>query len=382
MKTETLDNLPNPISLQKDDSLDSVLLARNISYFYGEGENRKQILFDIDLEISPGELVIMTGPSGSGKSTLISLIGALRTIQEGELNIMGSALHNANQNELVNYRQNLGFIFQMHNLFESLTARENVKMALQLKSYSRKEKNTLADDILTHLGLDERLNYKPDSLSGGQRQRVAIARALVNKPKLILADEPTAALDKESGQTVIKLLRTLCEENGSTVFLITHDNRILDYADRIINMVDGRIVSNVLIKEEIAVCEFLRRSETFSKLTPDALTEVARKMNKEKFSTEETIIRQGDPGEKFYLIQKGLAEVIVDDGSASKVVATLKDGDFFGEAALITEEPRNATVQVKEKTTLFSLNKQEFKDAMKACKSFEDQLLNVFFQRQ
>jgi putative ABC transport system ATP-binding protein len=380
MTTETLNSSTGHTSSQEKEI--PVLFAEKISHYFGEGENRKQILFDIDLDIYPGELVIMTGPSGSGKSTLVSLIGALRTVQEGQLNVMKSELQNSSQKELVHYRQDLGFIFQMHNLFESLTARENVKMALQLKNYSRKEKNVLADEILTHLGLGERLNYKPVSLSGGQRQRVAIARALVNKPKLVLADEPTAALDKESGQIVIKLLRQLCEENGSTVFLITHDNRILDYADRIINMVDGRIVSNVVIKEEIAICEFLRHSDIFSKLTPDALTEVARKMTKEKFSTDEIIIRQGDPGEKFYLIQKGLADVIVDDGKARKVVANLNDGDFFGEAALITGEPRNATVRSRSDTILYSLNKQAFKEAMDACKSFEDQLLNVFFQRQ
>jgi len=286
-------DLPSESSLVHDQApifgLDSnpAIQVEGVSHFFGLGENRKQILFDIDLDIYPGELVIMTGPSGSGKSTLVSLIGALRTVQQGNLTVGEKKLDKLGSTDLVQYRQDIGFIFQMHNLFESLTATENVKMALQLKRHSKSEKNKKAQDILSQLGLGERLNYKPESLSGGQRQRVAVARALVNRPKIVLADEPTAALDKESGKTVVEMLKELCEAENSTVILITHDNRILDYADRLINMVDGRIVSNTLMEEEIELIKFLKKTKAFSNLSANELTLVARKLKKQKFNSNQ-----------------------------------------------------------------------------------------------
>jgi putative ABC transport system ATP-binding protein len=143
----------------------------------------------------------------------------------------------------VEVRRNIGFIFQAHNLFESLTARQNVEMAIELREVWG-NKRELSTQILTQLGLGDRADYKPQNLSGGQKQRVAIARALVNKPQLILADEPTAALDKITGREVVTLLQTLAREEGCTVLMVTHDNRILDVADRIVNLVDGRLESD------------------------------------------------------------------------------------------------------------------------------------------
>jgi putative ABC transport system ATP-binding protein len=216
---------------------------RNLNYFYGQGDLKKQVLFDISLALQKGQIVIMTGPSGSGKTTLLTLIGALRTVQDGSLKVLGQEIVGLGKGELVRVRRNIGFIFQAHNLFDSLTAMQNVEMAVELTDNWR-EKRRLATEILTRLGLGERLNYKPRSLSGGQKQRVAIARALVNRPTLILADEPTAALDKVSGREVVTLLQQLAKEQGCTILMVTHDNRILDVADRIINLVDGRIESD------------------------------------------------------------------------------------------------------------------------------------------
>ena len=216
---------------------------RNLNYFYGQGELRKQVLFDINLDLPKGQIVIMTGPSGSGKTTLLSLIGALRTVQDGSLKVLGQEIVGLSKANLVKVRRSIGFIFQSHNLFESITACQNVEMAIELW-HTRPEKRQRAIEILTQIGLANRVDYKPKSLSGGQNQRVAIARALVNQPALILADEPTAALDKQSGREVVLLMQQLAKEEGCTILMVTHDNRILDVADRIITMVDGRLESD------------------------------------------------------------------------------------------------------------------------------------------
>ncbi len=216
---------------------------RHLNYYFGRGDLRKQVLFDINLDLPRGQIVIMTGPSGSGKTTLLTLIGALRTLREGSLRVMGQELVGLSDRKLIEVRRNIGFIFQSHNLFESLTAAQNVEMAVELQRHWH-NKRAQAVEILTQLGLKERVDYKPGSLSGGQKQRVAIARALVNHPPLILADEPTAALDKQSGRDVVSLMQKLSREDNRTILMVTHDNRILDVADRIINLVDGRVESD------------------------------------------------------------------------------------------------------------------------------------------
>lgn len=216
---------------------------RQLNYHFGQGDLRTQVLYDIDLDLPKGQIVIMTGPSGSGKTTLLSLIGALRSAQEGNLQVLGRELVGLNKSQLVEVRRNIGFIFQAHNLFESLTASQNVEMAVELTQNWRK-KRKLAVEMLSQLGLANRVDYKPNALSGGQKQRVAIARALVNQPQLILADEPTAALDKKSGREVVTLMQQLAKEQGCTILIVTHDNSILDVADRIINLVEGRLESD------------------------------------------------------------------------------------------------------------------------------------------
>jgi putative ABC transport system ATP-binding protein len=220
-----------------------VVQIRHLNFFFGLGELRKQVLFDINLDLPRGQIVIMTGPSGSGKTTLLTLIGALRSVAEGNLKVVGRELVGLSQPQLVEVRRNIGFIFQSHNLFESLTAAQNVEMAVELTDNIR-AKRQLTVEILTQLGLGDRVNYKPKALSGGQKQRVAIARALVNQPALVLADEPTAALDRQSGRDVVTLMQKLAQEQGRTILIVTHDNRILDVADRIINLVDGRLESD------------------------------------------------------------------------------------------------------------------------------------------
>jgi putative ABC transport system ATP-binding protein len=221
----------------------SVISIHNINHFFGKGSLRKQVLFNINLDIYPGEIVIMTGPSGSGKTTLLSLIGALRSCQHGSLKVIGQELCGAGQNQLIKTRRQIGYIFQSYNLLDSLTARQNVEMSLELHEHlSWTARRAKAARMLEAVGLGNRLNYYPENLSGGQKQRVAIARALVANPKIILADEPTASLDKKSGRDVVELMQTLAKEQGCTILLVTHDNRILDIAVRIIHMEDGYLV--------------------------------------------------------------------------------------------------------------------------------------------
>jgi putative ABC transport system ATP-binding protein len=241
MDTTMLNERVSANTLAASESL--VVQVRNLNYYFGQGNLRKQVLFDINLDLPKGQIVIMTGPSGSGKTTLLSLIGALRTVQEGSLKVLKQEIVGLSQSDLVEVRRNIGFIFQAHNLFESLTASQNVEMAVELMNeWQTKRQQAIA--ILSQVGLAERVDYKPNALSGGQKQRVAIARALVNQPNLILADEPTAALDKKSGREVVILMQKLAKEEGRTILMVTHDNRILDVADRIISMVDGHLESD------------------------------------------------------------------------------------------------------------------------------------------
>jgi putative ABC transport system ATP-binding protein len=217
-----------------------VIAIKNLNHYYGKGALKRQILFDINLEIYPGEIVIMTGPSGSGKTTLLSLIGGLRSVQEGSLKFLGTELSGASQNQLVHIRRKIGYIFQAHNLLGFLTARQNVQMAVELnEAIAQSEAIAKSAAMLGAVGLEERVDYYPDNLSGGQKQRIAIARALVNHPPLVLADEPTAALDKQSGRDVVEIMQTLAKNQGTSILLVTHDNRILDIADRIVEMEDG-----------------------------------------------------------------------------------------------------------------------------------------------
>jgi putative ABC transport system ATP-binding protein len=216
-----------------------------LNYYFGEGDLKKQALFDINLEIFPGEIIIMTGPSGSGKTTLLTLIGALRTAHEGSLQVLNREIIGMGKSKLVEIRKNIGFIFQAHNLFYSLTASQNVQMSVDLMSGDgKRQASQQASSILGKLGLSDRVDYRPSALSGGQKQRVAIARALVHNPKLILADEPTAALDKQSGRDVVTLMQKMAKEQGITILMVTHDNRILDVADRMIKMEDGYLSSD------------------------------------------------------------------------------------------------------------------------------------------
>ncbi|MGK7927963.1 MAG: ATP-binding cassette domain-containing protein [Spirulina sp.] len=265
----------------------SVVCIRNLNYHFGEGELRKQTLFDINLDLSQGQTVVLTGPSGSGKTTLLTLMGALRSAREGSLKILDRELVGLSELELVEVRRQIGFIFQAHNLFDSLTAAQNVELAIELSDREKRNnrdykqrKREIAVEILTKLGLGQRIDYKPSALSGGQKQRVSVARALVNQPPLILADEPTAALDRASSVEVLSMMQHLVQERGGTLLMVTHDSRVLEIADTVISLDDGRLSQ--------AKGELLRSISSLVtsilEMNVDEITETVRPLSMEQFS--------------------------------------------------------------------------------------------------
>ena len=226
--------------MRRPPSTPAVIQASGLCHSYGQGGMRRQVLQGISVTIEPGEVVLLTGPSGCGKTTLLTLIGALRSVQEGQLDVLGVPLHGASASQRRRVRRRIGIIFQGHNLLRCLTAEQNVQMGADLlpqRSYATRR--ALARDWLRAVGLGDQLQKLPHDLSGGQKQRVAIARALAAQPELLLADEPTAALDGRTGREVVELLRRLAREQGCGVLMVTHDPRILDVADRLLEMEDG-----------------------------------------------------------------------------------------------------------------------------------------------
>lgn len=219
----------------------NLIESRNLSHSYGEGALRSKILHELNFSVKAGEITLLVGPSGSGKSTLLTLVGALRSTEEGSLRVLGEELNGASEKTRMITRRKIGFIFQSHNLVQSLTALQNVELLLQLKYRNKNKRIDRAIDLLSAVGLADRIHHYPEELSGGQRQRVAIARALAPEPELILADEPTASLDSKSGKDVVELLGHLCRKRGSAVLMVTHDLRVLKDADCIWKIEDGKV---------------------------------------------------------------------------------------------------------------------------------------------
>ena len=348
--------------------------AEGVSYWYGEGDTRSQVLFDNCLEIGRGEVVIMTGPSGSGKTTLLTLIGALRRIQQGRLGVLDRDVAALDERGAVSLRKNIGFIFQSHNLFSSLTAMENVRMATALRGGGAREMNERSARLLEQLGLGGRLDHLPSQLSGGQRQRVAIARALVNAPALVLADEPTAALDAESGQIVLALLRKLADGmERTTVLIVTHDQRVIDHADRVVNMMGGRIITNSLTRMAVRITRALAQSEVLKGLSEATLTKIASVMTVETHQKGETIVREGEHGDRYYLIGSGVAEV--EKGGVYQ--EELYFGEGFGRISSYFGRPVDHTVRAKTELEVYVLSEPDFDRVIATDKTFESRVRNL-----
>jgi putative ABC transport system ATP-binding protein len=228
--------------LPESTATDLAVRGRGLAKAFGSGETRVHALRGVDLEVMPGSITLLVGPSGCGKTTLISLVAGLLDPTEGEIDVLGHDLTRMSPNELVDFRAtNLGFVFQQYNLLPSLTAAENACLPLLVAGVPRRAALAKAGAVLKRVGLEERADAFPSQLSGGQQQRVAIARALVHEPRLLVCDEPTAALDAQAGQTVMELFQEVAVQPDRAVIIVTHDNRVLHYGRQIIHMSDGRI---------------------------------------------------------------------------------------------------------------------------------------------
>ena len=235
-----------PKAINKKDKNSKTFSINNLSHYYGIDENKKQVLNNVNFFIEKGELVLLKGPSGCGKTTLLTLIGALRTCQSGDLTVLNNQLNGASRKTRQKLRRNIGMIFQGHNLLRCLTAEQNVQMGADLiPNLTYLQRREVARKWLSAVGLEDHHKKLPNALSGGQKQRVAIARALSANPKLLLADEPTSALDSVTGREIVSLLRKLAKEQNCSVLMVTHDPRISDMADRILNMEDGKIFNTL-----------------------------------------------------------------------------------------------------------------------------------------
>jgi putative ABC transport system ATP-binding protein len=355
------------------------ITIKGLNYWYGKGEGRSQALADVNLEIGRSEVVILTGPSGSGKTTLLTIIGALRKAVLGTVRVLCHDLVEIGETEAVQFRRDIGFIFQSHNLFSSLTAIENVRMATALRPATTAEMNRRAAAMLSRIGMGDRLHHLPSQLSGGQSQRVAIARALVNSPSLILADEPTASLDARSGQEVLTILHELADgPTRSTVLIVTHDQRVLDRADRIVNLVGGRIVSNVMPQVSIRIVKTLQRVPRLAEYNPSMHARFADHMFVETYKPGDVITREGWPGDRYYVIGQGSAEEIRD----GIVLRTLTEGDYFGELGLEPNKLIPATVRAKTDLEVFVMTRENLQRVMAMDKAIEDRVKISLMNRQ
>jgi putative ABC transport system ATP-binding protein len=295
-------------------------------------------------------------------------------MQQGRLEVLGRDLTNADAGAQVELRKRIGFIFQQHNLFSSLTAIENVRMATALMPGTVHEMNDWAIEMLTRLGLGDRIRHLPSELSGGQKQRVAIARALVNSPQMVLADEPTASLDAESSQVVLDLLRGLADgPNKTTVLLVTHDQRVIDKADRIVNMIGGKIVTNSLTRVALRICRALAATDSLTGLSETTLSRIANVMTVETREPGETIVTQGEEGDRFYVVGTGVADSYRDGHFDEEKCY----GEAFGMISSYFKLPVPTTVVARTEMELYVLPKDDFLHSLAEDQTFETRIKSL-----
>ncbi|PWH16406.1 MAG: hypothetical protein DDG58_09605 [Ardenticatenia bacterium] len=253
----------------------TILEARRVTKQYRMGEVTVHALSGVDFTVAKGEFVAIMGPSGSGKSTLLHLLGGLDSVSDGEITLAGHRLTQLNDNQVTLVRRrNIGFIFQFFNLLPMLTAEENVALPLLIDGQNLNAHREHIDHLLQLVGLADRRHHKPDQLSGGEQQRVAIARALVTNPAIVLADEPTGNLDSKTGEEILRLLRRSCDELHQTIVMVTHDARAASFADRVVFLMDGRVVGQLRTTGDRsadirAIQRYLRESEERAVLAPE-----------------------------------------------------------------------------------------------------------------
>ncbi|MDZ7955706.1 ATP-binding cassette domain-containing protein [Nostoc sp. DedQUE09] len=358
--------------------MNQVIAIKRLNHYYREGRSQRQILFGIDLDIHPKEVVILTGASGSGKTTLLSLIGCMRSVQEGSLKVLDRELKGANEIQRMQIRRGIGYVFQHFNLLDFMTVQQNVMVSLELQDDFRpQEARSQSTDILKAVGLGQHLNAYPRDLSGGQKQRVAIARALVHRPRLLLADEPTSALDRQTGQEVTELMTTLAKEQGSAVLIVTHDSRIFGASDRIVRMEDGKL--DVDYEGQLSVA--------LPTLTDKQLIQLIPRLKMLTFQPGEIVIRQGDVADRFYILIEGEVEIIQEfSGSESKLLNTLGPNNYFGEIGLLHETTRKATVRAAHNAAIkvIAIDRSDFHEMIVSSKMthalLDYQAIKLFYQ--
>ncbi|MEH1864642.1 MAG: ATP-binding cassette domain-containing protein [Nostoc sp.] len=355
-----------------------VITIKKLDHYYQEAKNKKQILFGIDLDIYPKEVVILTGASGSGKTTLLSLIGCMRSVQDGSLKVLNHELKGANEIQRMQIRRGIGYVFQHFNLLDFMTVQQNVMVSLELQdNFTPEQARSQSTEILKAVGLGQHLNAYPRDLSGGQKQRVAIARALVHRPRLLLADEPTSALDRQTGQEVTELMTTLAKEQGSAVFIVTHDSRIFGASDRIVRMEDGKL--DVDYEGQLSVA--------LPTLTDKQLIQLIPRLKMLTFQPGEIVIRQGEVADKFYILIEGEVEVIQEfSGLESKLLKTLGPNNYFGEIGLLHETKRTATVRAANDAAIkvIAIERSDFHEIVVSSKMthalLDYQAIKLFYQ--
>jgi len=339
-----------------DKNREIIVQTSGLKHRYQVGKVSTEVLHGIDMTILSSQSVFLTGYSGSGKTTLISLIGCLRSVQEGSLKLLGEELRNAREAKLRKMRRRIGYVFQHFNLLDFMTIRQNVQQSLKLQNkYSVKKARFLSEEMLKRVGLGDRVNAYPPELSGGQKQRVAIARALVHRPRLVLADEPTAALDSVTGREIIELFQKLVNEQNSSALIVTHNTRVLNSADEIFQMEDGYL--GTATREQLSLA--------LPTLIDQELDEITEHTDFQTYSPGDVIIHQGDIATAFFILVRGEVQVIrADQNGKEEYLATLsKRGDYFGEIGLLQENSvRAATVRASglENTEVLSIGRDHF----------------------
>ena len=339
-----------------DNTHEPLVKASGLKHSYQVGRVLTEVLHGIDLTILNGKSVFLVGQSGSGKTTLISLIGCLRSVQDGSLKVLGEELRDAGEAKLRKMRRRIGYVFQHFNLLDFMTIRQNVQQSLKLQNnYSVKEARFLSEEMLERVGLGDRVNAYPPQLSGGQKQRVAIARSLVHRPRLVLADEPTAALDSVTGREIIEIFQKLAREQNSAAMIVTHNTRILNNADEIFQMEDGHL--GVATREQLSL--------SLPTLIDRELDEIAGHTDHQVYPPGDVIIRQGDTATAFFILIKGEVEIVHtrQDGKEEHLNTLCKRGDYFGEIGLLQENAlRTATVRVagSQNTEVLTIGRDVF----------------------
>ncbi|MCI5137120.1 MAG: ATP-binding cassette domain-containing protein [Candidatus Electrothrix sp. AR1] len=321
-----------------DNKNNFIIEVSELKHTYHVGKVCTEVLHGINLTIRGGENVFLTGLSGSGKTTLISLVGCLRSVQEGSLKVLGEELRGAREAKLRKMRRSIGYVFQDFNLLDFMTIRQNVQQSLKLqKKYSVKKAHRLSEEMLDRVGLGDRVHAYPAELSGGQKQRVAIARALVHRPRLVLADEPTAALDSVTGREIIELFQKLAMEQNSAALIVTHNIRALKNADEIYQMEDGYL--GAAAREQLSLA--------LPTLNDHELEYIAEHTDLQLYPPDDVVIRQGDIATAFFILIRGEVEILRTgkDGKEEHIATLDKRGDYFGEIGLLQENSRrSATV--------------------------------------